>query len=142
MEQLPQPTRLLVATSPVQKQYHLPVVVRIRMSGGQVVQGCDVYIGRRMSQGGWNLQESIWMNPFKVADAGRGTAIEQYEAYLRQKIAASPIEWYSYLIRLVSVGRPLTLGCWCKDKPEIPCHGDIIVKICGEVILRLHALGQ
>lgn len=40
-------------------------VVRIRRKGGVVVQDCDVYIGRRMTQGGWNLKDSMFMNPLQ-----------------------------------------------------------------------------
>lgn len=123
------------------RSYHLPVVVRIRMSGGVVVQGCDVYIGRRQSQGGWSLQDSIWLNKFEVKIYGRDNALRLYEEDLRKRIADYPQEWYMYFIRLVSAGWPLQLGCWCKDKPDIPCHGDIIVKICAEVIARLQSLG-
>jgi hypothetical protein len=40
-------------------------VVKLRRSGGQLVQGCDVYIGRAINQGGWNLPCSKWHNPFR-----------------------------------------------------------------------------
>jgi hypothetical protein len=121
------------------KTYHLPIVVRIRMTGGEIVKGCDVYIGRRNTMGGHNLKDSIWMNRFTVKTYGIDTALRLYEEDLRSRISEHPLEWYTYLIRLVSAGRPLLLGCWCKDKPTAPCHGDIIVKICSEVLARLRS---
>ena len=35
-----------------------PIVVRPRVKGGVIVQDCDIYIGRKQTQGGWNLKES------------------------------------------------------------------------------------
>lgn len=46
---------------------------------------------------------------------------------------------------MVSQGRPLVLGCWCKaDKKgnyqaNILCHGDVIVQLCVEVIALIEA---
>ncbi len=36
-------------------------VVRIRRYKGEIVQDCDVYIGRNMFMGGWQLRQSIWV---------------------------------------------------------------------------------
>lgn len=33
-------------------------VVCLKRTGGEVVQDCDVYIGRRITQGGWNLSDT------------------------------------------------------------------------------------
>lgn len=118
--------------------YHLPYVVRIKCKkDGTVVTGCDTYVGRACTQGGWRLTTSEWANPFKVAEEGRGSAIEQYEIYIREKIRSDPTKWLGYLVRMVSFSRALSLGCFCKDKPDIPCHGDVIVKLAGEVIAML-----
>ena len=43
----------------------LPRVVRLCRRGGKVVQHCDCYIGRAVKRGGWNLDASMWANPFK-----------------------------------------------------------------------------
>lgn len=120
------------------KQYHLPVVVRIRRKDGVVVQGCDVYIGRQQTQGGWHLEQSNWYNPFKP-DAAMTVeqAIVHYENYIRGEISRDPGRYIPALISMVCHEKPLTLGCWCKDKPTNPCHGDVIVKLCGEVIEEL-----
>jgi hypothetical protein len=93
-------------------------VVRLKRSGGQVVQGCDVYIGRAWNAGGWKLPKSKWANPFTVAKSGGApTAVKQYREY----VLAKP-ELMSDLEEL----RGKVLGCWCKPGP---CHGDVLVEL-------------
>jgi Domain of unknown function (DUF4326) len=93
-------------------------VVRLRRKGGKVVQDCDVYIGRRLCMGGWNLAASKWANPFPVKDcASAEEAIAKFEAYL----LASP-----KLIADLAELKGKTLGCWCKPGP---CHGDVLAKL-------------
>jgi hypothetical protein len=92
----------------------MATVVRIRRQGGQVVQDCDVYIGRYCDRGGWNLPQSKWHNPYK----GEG-AILLYEQYIR----SSP------LINDIEELRGKILGCWCRPSS---CHGDVLVKILNE----------
>ncbi len=41
-------------------------VVRLRCDRDQIHQGCDVYIGRQVKHGGWDLEASKWANPFKL----------------------------------------------------------------------------
>lgn len=108
----------------------MTTVVRIRRQGGQVVQDCDVYIGRYCDRGGWNLPQSKWHNPYK----GEG-AMALYEQYIR----ASPI------INDIEELRGKRLGCWCIDKG--PCHGEVLVKILNERtppnrIMRLNVIKQ
>lgn len=95
-------------------------VVRIRRQNGEVVQGCDVYIGRRWTMGGWNLPGSIWANPFAVKQYGRERALMEYENYIRTN---------PELIRRLPELRGKVLGCFCK--PEA-CHGDILVKLLNQ----------
>lgn len=92
-------------------------VVRIQRKGGVVVQGCDVYIGRHQTQGGWNLQNSVWMNPFKPKDKtaqAREECVQQYYQYVLSKP-----ELLSRLHEL----KGKTLGCWCAPQR---CHGDAL----------------
>lgn len=112
-------------------EYVTPTVVRIRRKDNKVVQDCDVYIGRRMTQGGWNLPNSIWANPYQVKDYGLNEAIRLYEEHLRALIAKNPATWKMRILELSGK----SLGCWCKDKTTSPCHGDIIVKIFSELVL-------
>ena len=97
----------------------LTSVVRIRRQNNQLVQGCDVYIGRSTQRGGWNLPQSLWHNPFSVNKLGREEALRQYEIYVRN----NPL-----LMAQLGTLRGKVLGCWCK--PE-PCHGDILLKLLG-----------
>ena len=124
-------------------EYHVPTVVRIKMKGGTVVQGCDVYIGRKVTQGGWNLAASVWENPYT---ANKNFPVEhvvaKYDIYIRELIKKNPEQMMYYLKNLVSQGHSLTLGCWCKsDKAgnykDLPCHGDVIVQLCKEMIIIL-----
>ena len=62
-----------------------PTVVRIRRRGGQVVQDCDLYIGRRMTMGGWNLPESKWANPFPLKSYSLEESLKKYEEYIESK---------------------------------------------------------
>ena len=96
-------------------------VVRIRNERGQCVQDCDVYIGRAVTRGGWDLAHSEWNNPFTVRDWGQLGSLSRYEYHIRY-------ERPDLLSRLPElVGK--RLGCWCK--PE-PCHGDVLVKLVNE----------
>ena len=135
---------------PVTAKYHLPTVVKLRIKGGVVVQGCDVYAGRAGGlQGGWNdyiHTASEWANRFKPArDGTLEECIAKYNVEIREKIRQNPQKWLTYLKNMVSQGRPLVLGCWCKaDKKgnyqaNIPCHGDVIVQLCAETITLIDA---
>lgn len=104
-------------------------VVRMKRSGGKVVQDCDVYIGRACHYGGWNLQESIWHNPFTVAKYGRDQVLRLYE----ERVRNSP-----FLMSKIHELRGKRLGCWCKP---LPCHGDILVNI-ADSLDRDHGDGK
>jgi hypothetical protein len=98
-------------------------VVCLRRSKGVVVQSCDVYIGRAISMGGWNLPCSKWHNPFVVGPDGTvQEVIAKYEAYLQKR---------PDLIKALPELRGKTLGCWCKKPktPNAPCHGDVLVRL-------------
>jgi hypothetical protein len=91
------------------------------MSGGKVVQDCDVYIGRMCSMGGWNLPQSKWANPFTVRKEGSATAaIAKYKKYISQN---------PRLLRDLPELHGKRLGCWCHPGP---CHGDVLVDLLRE----------
>lgn len=97
-------------------------VVRMKRHKGEVVQDCDVYVGRRMHMGGWELVESKWANPYKVGkDGTREEVLEKYRKYVltRKDLIAELPELHGK-----------TLGCWCK--PE-PCHGDVLLELVAEL---------
>lgn len=95
-------------------------VVRIQRKGGQVIQDCDVYIGRACNMGGWNLPQSKWHNPFSAKKYGREKCLEMYREYITSKIRENP-ELYD-----LSELKGKILGCWCS--PE-KCHGDILLEL-------------
>lgn len=103
-----------------------PIVVKLKMTGGQVVQGCDVYIGRQQSQGGWRLKKSEWCNRFTLKVHG-DKCIELFKEELYEKVRNDPDTWIPKLVALEG----LTIGCWCHP---LPCHGnviaDLVVKVC------------
>lgn len=97
-------------------------VVRLRMYRGKIIQDCDVYIGREINYGGWNLSRSKWANPFKIEDYGdRETVIQLYKKYLMSK---------PELMNCLPELKGKRLGCWCK--PE-SCHGDVLAEISNEL---------
>lgn len=107
-------------------------VVRIRRKKtGEVVQDCDVYIGRRMTLGGWNLPQSKWANPFPVKkEAERAEVLRKYEEWIRTQ---------PQLMASLEELRGKRLGCWCKPKA---CHGDILIRLMDEQSSRPMATMQ
>ena len=96
-------------------------VVHLKIKGGIKVQDCDVYIGRGMKRGGWDLKQSPLHNPFSVNAYGRDSAIRKY----RRHLLRSP-----QLLALLPALRGKRLGCWCA--PEA-CHGDVIVELLSKM---------
>lgn len=106
-------------------------VVRIRRRGGEVVQGCDVYIGRRCTMGGWNLSASKWANPFTVKEYGKEEACRKYREY----VLATPA-----LRDSLEELRGKILGCFCctvpvyqvNDTNRYSCHGVVLLSLLQE----------
>ena len=99
-----------------------PTVVCLKRKGGVVVQGCDVYIGRRITMGGWNLSDSIWANPYKVGKDGN---LDQVIASYREYVLNN-----NFLISQLHTLSGKSLGCWCKGKKgREKCHGDVLVEL-------------
>lgn len=92
-------------------------VVRIRRKNGQVVQDCDVYIGRACKLGGWNLEESKWSNPFHIKEHGREKSLALFREYIIRR---------PDLLSQIEELRGKILGCWCKPNA---CHGDILIEL-------------
>lgn len=97
-------------------------VVRLRRRGGHIVQDCDVYIGRRWTVGGWDLPQSEWANPYTVRQVG--SAAEAVRLYEHEHLARRPD-----LVAKVGSLKGLVLGCWCKNRPDDPCHGDVLARL-------------
>lgn len=110
-------------------------VVRIRRSGGKVVQDCDVYIGRRLTMSGWNLKCSKWANPYGLGKNMKNSVLPEFRKFVQNVLPDSLEEVLSlyreYILDTGLIGdihelEGKTLGCWCKPKP---CHGDILVEL-------------
>ena len=86
-----------------------------------MVQGCDVYIGRACFRGGWALPQSRWHNPFSVrsCDGSAAVAVARFEEYLLGR---------PELMRDLRELKGKVLGCWCKEKGNEPCHGDVLAR--------------
>lgn len=97
--------------------------VRIRRQGNQVVQGCDVYIGRACNMGGWKLAASIFANPYVIGKHGsREEVINLYYNYIINN---------QYLLSLLPQLNGKILGCWCE--PDVICHGDVLIYLINQL---------
>jgi hypothetical protein len=109
----------------------MTTVVRIKRKTinniSTIIQDCDVYIGRRCTQGGWNLPTSIWHNPYSVKEFGRAQCLILYRDYILNKIKSDPV---TYDLNTL-VGK--RLGCWC-DTCE--CHGYILLELIDTLIFK------
>jgi hypothetical protein len=101
-------------------------VVALRRKDGKIAQGCDIYIGRALTMGGWKLPASPFANPFTIKECKTAEiAVKKYEDYIRGR---------QDLLKLLPTLKGKVLGCWCK-KPSTPnavCHGDVLIKLLKE----------
>jgi hypothetical protein len=112
-------------------------VVRIRRRDGKIVAPCDIYIGRAMTQGGWNLKTSKWANPFTLAQY-KGDRAACLAAY-RTHVEARPD-----LMMALEELRGHVLGCWCVEPKchtcraaygtcsHLQCHGEVLIQLMEE----------
>lgn len=103
-----------------------PIVVHLKRKNGQVVQDCDVYIGRAQNQGGWRLSTSIWANEFSIKKYSREESLELYKKALCKKILSDLDFWIPQLKSL----KGKKLGCWCAP---LPCHGNVISDLVEDI---------
>lgn len=126
----------------MEQQYFLPTVVCLKAkNNGYIVQDADFRITRKLKRGVWRniiTEDSIWANPFICkSEEEKADCIQKFEAYIRKAINDNPQVYFPELYRMVTMGRPATLGCFCKKTGNEACHGDTIVKIAGEFIQLL-----
>lgn len=98
-------------------------VVHLHRKNGNVVQDCDVYIGRAVMRGGWNFTRSKWANPFKIGQKGIKTIQHVAKAYEKH------VRGNAMLMQSLHELSGQRLGCWCYPKF---CHGNILVKLLKE----------
>ena len=90
-----------------------------------------VYIGRRMTMGGWNLKTSPFANPFKTDMVKKGVVIkrdgtleevcEKYKEYVLSK---------PKLMEELKNLKGKSLACWCHPNK---CHGDVLCELINEM---------
>lgn len=109
----------VLSESPTKKQAIAETkIVRLKRSKGKVVQGCDIYIGRKCTMGGWNLSQSKWSNPFSVTSCGSSeNAVKKYREFLLGN---------QVLLSQIQELKGKILGCWCKPHA---CHGDVLLEL-------------
>ena len=93
----------------------------------------NVYIGRRgivfVDGERWPKQDSKFANPFKITkDVSRQDVIKSYCKWLMEQIENGDITMDD--LKQLQGKR---LGCWCKEKGNEPCHGDILKEIIDEL---------
>lgn len=96
-----------------------------------------VYIGRAMPRQG--LKASPLGNPFKVTEYAE-RAMYLYSDWLREhstRYTPQREELHKLLVRLER-GEDLALACWCKTKerPDAPCHGDVIKAVLEQAVYK------
>lgn len=126
----------------MEQTYFIPTVVCLKAkNNGYIVQDADFRITRKLKQGVWRniiTEDSMWANPFKChSEEEKPDCLQKYEAYIRKAINDNPQTYFPELYRMVTMGRPATLGCFCKKTGNEGCHGDVIVKIAAEFIQQL-----
>ena len=97
----------------------MATVINLRGRNPRVIHLGEVYCGRAINRGGWNLPASKWANPFKVGQDCQ--TIDECLLMYMTHIMMTP-GLYQSLPEL----RGKTLACWCKPNP---CHCDVLVHI-------------
>ena len=97
----------------------LPTLVHLKREHGEVVQGCQVYIGNAIDNSSWRLKQSKWHNPFHNKwDVDAKTRMKMYRDY----IISNPNLQHD----LPSL-KGKVLGCLCKDMST--CHGNVLIDL-------------
>jgi hypothetical protein len=100
----------------------MTTVVRLKRTKLKIIQDCDVYIGRAVFRGGWELLASKWANTISIAKAGSAErAVELYEEYLHTRP--------DLLVAIKSELKGKRLGCWCWPNP---CHGNVLARLADQ----------
>lgn len=125
---------------PIKLKQSLPLItpklVKLQKKKGIIVNPYDIYIGRRINNPNWRLEDSIWANPFVInKDRSREQVIELYRKYLMKDPEVLKLLPKSHKgppdLHLLKNLSGKVLGCWCC--PE-HCHGDILIELFNEKI--------
>lgn len=88
----------------------------------------NVYIGRRgivfIDGERFPKKDSIWANPFKVSGKmPLRKCCKNYEEYITERIEKED------MVKELLALKGKNLGCWCKEKGDEMCHGDVLLKL-------------
>lgn len=97
---------------------------RIREFGPRLEHAQHViYVGRRMSMGGWRLEGSPYANPYAIKACGSAErAVELFASYL----VLHPELVEQAAAELANHGPGACFGCWCDVEAGAPCHGTVL----------------
>ena len=96
-------------------------VTKVRKRKGVVVFNYDVYIGPAIHNKYWNLEQSIWCNPYQFGKVGK--LRDRLDHYKRDVIDKNGPKMLGKLRQL----RGKTLGCICPNINN--CHGLLLAKL-------------
>lgn len=110
----------------------MTTLVKLKAREGVVVQGCDIYIGKEMNMGRWEIPKSPFYNPFKEK------GLEGVKKYFHMLVyghqadklklpIGAEIATGSEAMQLIKSNLYLlqnkVLGCWCDGV----CHGHVLI---------------
>ena len=93
-------------------------VTKLKKKNGASVYNYDVYIGPALVNSHWDLECSIWCNPYNFGRASK--AKERLECYKRDVIDKQKPEMLRQL-------QGEMLGCMCLN--TLTCHGHLLAKL-------------
>jgi len=96
-------------------------VTKVRKHKGAIVYDYDVYIGPAIHNRHWNLEQSVWCNPYQFGKVGK--ARDRLDRYKRDVIDKNGPKMLGKLRQL----RGKTLGCICPNIKN--CHGHLLAKL-------------
>jgi hypothetical protein len=88
-------------------------VINLKGRKPQSLKDGEIYIGRRITMGGWNIAGSKWQNPYSAKKYPLNQCLEMYKKHILSN---------SELMDNLHELKGKTLACWCKPNK---CHGDV-----------------
>lgn len=102
----------------------LPTIVNLEKK--ECKANFDVYIGHSFVNDSWNIEGSIWENPF-TRKCTSYSSLDKYERHIRNS---------QYLIDKLDELKGKKLGCWCRKSYSIGCHATVLIKILREKMIK------
>ena len=96
-------------------------VTKFRKVKGSLLYPYDVYIGPELKNSNWDLQESVWSNPYQFGKTCK--VKDKLQRYKREVIDKKGPKVFAMLRQL----HGKTLGCMCPNIRN--CHGHLLAKL-------------